>query len=87
MIATLVLCGAIRFSISSDLPTIEYSRKEKPVMLPPGWAMLGMMPCDTGSLTTENTMGIVVVACFRATVAGVPLPSRTSGASCTSCSA
>ena len=66
---------------------LEYSRNEKPVMLPPGCAMLAMMPCDTGSLTTENTMGIVDVACFRATVAGVPLPSRMSGASCTSSSA
>jgi hypothetical protein len=30
--------GVICLSISSDFPTIEYSRKEKPVILPPGCA-------------------------------------------------
>ena len=35
----------------------------------------------------DNAASAFVVACFSATVAGVPLPSRMSGASCTSSSA
>src|SRR3954454_15179015 len=35
--------GAICLSISSDFPTIEYSRNEKPVILPPGCAMFNAL--------------------------------------------
>ena len=54
--------------------------KVKPVMLPPGRDRLATKPCPTGSLTTLNTIGIVLVACFSAAVIGVPLPTMRSGA-------
>ena len=40
-----------------------YSKFEKPVILPPGWAMLWTKPAPTGSGTFTNTIGIVRVAC------------------------
>ena len=43
--------GAICVSISSDFPIMEYSRKLKPVMLPPGRAKFAIKPWPTGSLT------------------------------------
>jgi hypothetical protein len=77
MMETRTMSGAICLSISSDFPTIEYSRKEKPVMFPPGWAMLAMNPWATGSLTTAKTIGIDVVARWSAATFGVPFrPAR-----------
>ena len=45
-----------------------------PVTLPAGRAMLTTSPAATGSVPTWNTTGIVAVAAFAASAAGV-LPS------------
>ena len=70
-------------SISTDLPTTEKSTWVKPVILPPGRAMLAMKPCATGSLTPTKITGINDVARFSAPIAGVPLATITSGLSAT----
>ena len=66
-------------SISSHLPIIAKSTYEKPVMLRPGRARLSTKPCPSGSLTTENTIGIVLVACFNAATIGLLLATMRSG--------
>jgi len=45
------------------------------VMLPPGWARLGTNLASTGSAPLWKTMGIVVVADFAASAAGIPGPA------------
>ena len=40
----------------------------KPVMLLPGWAMLAIKPCKTGSLIPTKTTGIDEPECFKAAV-------------------
>jgi hypothetical protein len=62
-----------------DFPTSEYSRKEKPVILPPGCAMLATKPWATGSLTMAKTTGIERVACLSAATDGVPTATMRSG--------
>src|SRR5215472_9231512 len=42
-----------------------------PVTLPPGFARFAMRPSATGSSPTPNTIGIVAVAAFAASEAGV----------------
>ena len=46
---------------------------EPPVRLPPGLARLATRPAATGSPTARNTIGIVVVAFFRASAPTKPL--------------
>src|SRR6516164_1625712 len=43
-----------------------------PVIFPPGRAMPGTSPTPTGSPIAIMTMGIVIVACLAAKLAGVP---------------
>jgi hypothetical protein len=62
MTATRARSGAISFR-PSHLPPTENSVAAKPVMLPPGLAMLATKPCATGSVTCRNTTGMVLVAC------------------------
>src|SRR5262245_3765159 len=73
-------------SSSSHFPLVPYSNARKPVMLPPGRAMLSTKPRPTGSATIVNTIGTVRVACFSA---DTPLAAAkmTSGASPTNSSA
>ena len=56
--------------ISSHLPIMGQSTKEKPVIFPPGRARLATKPCPTGSFTTENTIGMLRVACLSAARTG-----------------
>ena len=76
--------GATCLSNSSHFPIIEGAKLVKPVVLPPGRAMLATKWLPTGSDTPMNTIGIVYVACSRAAVAGVELPTSTSGFKATS---
>ena len=69
--------------ISNHFPINGKSMKVKPVMLRPGRDRLATKPSLTGSLTTLNTIGMVLVASFSAAVIGVPLPTMRSGAECT----
>ena len=48
-----------------------------PVMLPPGWARLVTKPAARGSPVGAITIGIVVVAFFAASTAGVRLATMT----------
>ena len=70
--------------IPSHLPAVRGSRLVKPVILPPGFAMLLTQPPPIGSTTTAKTMGMVEVACARAAVVGVPDDMMRSGLSATS---
>src|SRR6476659_8198606 len=54
-----VTLGAICLSNSAHLPLMLYSKFEKPVILPPGWAMLCTKPAPTGSGAFTNTIGSV----------------------------
>src|SRR5437868_5501353 len=64
-------CGTISFNISRYFPATLACRTVKPVMLPPGRAMLATNPLPIGSDTATNTIGIVRVACINAAVTGV----------------
>lgn len=59
----------------------------KPVMLPPGRAMLVIRPEPTGSITLTNTIGTVRIACCNCNTAGVVLARTTSGPSAISSAA
>src|SRR5262249_1881760 len=72
MIATRRSPGTSSRSRSSRLPARSVDRTDSPVTLPPGRARLATSPLPTGSPATENTIGIVAVACFAATISGVP---------------
>jgi MFS family permease len=61
------LCNSSRFSVSSE------AKKVAPVTLPPGRLRLVTRPATTGSATTAKTIGMVAVAAFAASTAGVPL--------------
>ena len=76
--------GAISFSSSSHFPIMANSTNVKPVMFPPGRAWLAIKPCPRGSLTTENTIGIVLVACFSAAITGELLATINAGDKSTS---
>ena len=82
-----VTCGAICLSNSAHLPLMLYSKFEKPVILPPGWAILSTEPAPTGSATFMNTIGIVRVACCSDAVDELPMLKITSGRSATSSAA
>src|SRR5262252_6449888 len=58
-----VIWGAACFSNSAHFPLMLYSKFEKPVILPPGWAMFCTKPAPTGSGTFTKTIGMVCVAC------------------------
>jgi hypothetical protein len=79
MIAARLSPGAISESSSSHLPPSEASKVAKPVMFPPGWLSPGTMPVATGSITSANTIGIVRVCRWSATVAGVEPARMMSG--------
>ena len=78
-----VTWGAICLSNSAHLPPMLYSKFEKPVILPPGWAMLWTKPAPTGSATFMNTIGIVRVACCSDAAVKLPGLKITSGAAAT----
>jgi hypothetical protein len=79
MTAARAMPGAISLSSSSHLPVRDGSKLVKPVLLLPGRAMLVTKPLPTGSDTPTNTTGMVRVTFRSAAVAGVELPTRTSG--------
>jgi hypothetical protein len=58
-----------------------------PVMFPPGRGRLSTSPVTTGSPTLVITMGMVLVACFAASTAGVVDTSMTSSLSPTNSAA
>ncbi len=74
-------------SSSSRFPLSSEERNDNPVMFPPGRARLAMRPVPTGSSLSTITMGIVVVACLAAWIAGVPFATITSTGSRTSSAA
>jgi len=84
MTAARPMPGATCLSISSHFPTIDGAKLVKPVVLPPGRAMLATKWLPTGSDTPTNTIGMVRVSCSSAAVAGVELPTSTSGCKATS---
>jgi hypothetical protein len=49
-----------------------------PVTFPPGRARLATSPLPTGSLTSDMTIGIVLVACWAAWVAAPLIATMTS---------
>jgi len=57
----------------------------KPVRLRPGRAKVVTSPLPTGSLTTIITIGVVAVAVCRASAAGVPAATSTSGRPAAAC--
>jgi hypothetical protein len=63
-------------SISSRFGPTSAVKLVTPVRLPPGRARLGTSPTATGSPPAKNTIGIVVVAAFAASAAGVLLPQQ-----------
>ena len=77
--ATRFVPGAISLSSSSHFPLIAYSKLLKPVMLPPGRAMLGTKPALSGSETPTNTIGTVRDRFCNASRIGVPLARIMSG--------
>jgi hypothetical protein len=79
--------GAIIVASSSHLLPISNSNAVKPVMLPPGCARFETKPCPTGSPTTTNTIGIVLVSFRTAFKHSVELAMITSGVSLTSSAA
>jgi len=78
--------GATSLRSSSCLAVSSGCSTAFPVTFPPGFARLATRPSATGSFTAVMTIGIVVVARFAASVAGVPVvmmtstPCRTSAA-------
>jgi len=68
----------------SHFPVMLPSKSKKPVRLPPGLARLSTKPEPTGSETDMNTMGMLLVPCFRSRTYGVDSPRITSGRSATS---
>src|SRR2546423_4988393 len=71
MSATRASCGTISFNISRYFPAMLACSTVKPVMLPPGRAMLATNPLPIGSDTATNTIGIVPVARMSALATGV----------------
>jgi hypothetical protein len=81
--ATRASCGTISFNISRYFPAMLPRRTVKPVMLPPGRAILATNPLPIGSDTATNTIGMVCVACISAAVTGVLWPRMQPGLSST----
>jgi hypothetical protein len=72
MTATRVTLGAICLSSSSHFAVMPYSKRIRPVALPPGRARLLTKPAPTGSGTTANTMGTVRLAWRRGATDALP---------------
>jgi len=70
-IATRPTLGTVSRNSSNRLPLNSSASVEKPLTFAPGRAKLATRPVRTGSPTPANTMGIVVVALFAASAAGV----------------
>ena len=66
------LSSSNSFTMSSGTESVE------PVTLPPGRARLATNRYATASPLPAKTIGIVVVACLAARIAGVPPVTRTS---------
>src|SRR5215510_5730560 len=64
--------GTTPLSSSIFLPTRSGAIIDSPVMFPPGRPRLATSPLATGSSTSPMTMGIVLVACWAARIAGTP---------------
>ena len=79
--------GLISLSNSTHLAPVANSISAKPVMLPPGRAMLETNPAPTGSLTCANTMGTVRVSRCKAATTKVGAANMTSGSIATSSAA
>src|SRR5262245_11757813 len=79
--------GTISFSSCNHFGPMSASKLENPVRFPPGRETLLTKPCDTGSDTAVNTIGIVLVSLRGGNKAGVPCTMNTSGADSTSSSA
>src|SRR5438094_203083 len=76
---TCVTAGTTSLSSSSDFPNIAYSKKVKPVTLPPGRARLEMKPCPTGSVTSTKTIGIERITCTASERIALPFATMMSG--------
>src|SRR5262245_5501004 len=76
-----VTLGAISLSNSAHFPLMLYSKFKKPVILPPGWAMLCTKPAPIGSGTFTNTIGMVRVACCSGATVTLATLTITSGVS------
>ena len=87
MIATRRSVGTISPSSSSRFPPSSGYISDVPVMLPPGDARLVTSPAPTGSPGNNITIGIVVVAFWRASASRVPGAMITSTRSPTSSAA
>ena len=84
MNAARLMPGAISFSRLSHLPPMAASMCVNPVMLPPGRGRPATNPEPTGSLTSANTIGMVLVARCNAAVTTVVEQKITSGCDPTS---
>ena len=67
----MVAVGINSRSSSSRFGPSSVFKLVTPVTLPPGRARLATSPAATGSLPTWNRTGMVVVAAFAASAAGV----------------
>src|ERR1051326_1601403 len=76
--ATRESLGTASFSNCTRLAFDSAALMARPVRLPPGCARLATIPTATGSATPTITIGIEVVACLAANVAGVPCVTNTS---------
>src|SRR5581483_5929093 len=72
------MAGVSVFSTSRRFATSSVWRLEIPVTLPPGRASWATIPAPTGSPTSVNTIGTVLVAPLAACVAASWLVTRTS---------
>ena len=70
--ATFEAFGTASRKISRRLALSSPEKSDSPVMFPPGLARLATNPWPTGSVVFHLTIGIVVVTCFAARVAGEP---------------
>ena len=75
--ATTVVVGTNSCSISNCFCPSSAPIPVTPVMLPPGRFMLATSPAATGSLAVTKTIGMVVVAAFAASAAGVVIATIT----------
>jgi hypothetical protein len=75
MSAARAMLGTMSLRVSIHLPLNDASRLMKPVILPPGCGKLATNPLPTGSETTTNTIGIVLVSRCSAATTGVVCPT------------
>src|SRR6516164_11005244 len=76
---TRLTAGATFLSSSSDFPNMVYSKKVKPVTLPPGRARLEIKPSPTGSFTSTKTIGIEWIICTASERIGLAFATMMSG--------